>query len=148
MNTNLFRPPLVGVEDTISPNDKRPRAVDIAVLLLWIAVSIPVIRAIFNTLGAPPGNFDAAVWMLVDICTVLGPIPFLTVMISQGMNWARIALLVIIVIGVSAVILRFPYQFAALDIFFLLVDCFLQVAAVGLLFVGPGRHYFPAKIRI
>lgn len=123
----------------------RPREVSLAAKLFWISLAAGVVNLAlqFDYLKsqASPG-FIAGVGLVTIAVTAL-----LIYFISTGRNWARISFLVLFLVGVIPGI---PELLATLDRSLLsglvsLGQWVLQIAALYLVFVGPGAKWF-AKV--
>jgi hypothetical protein len=106
MSENRYAPPAATVTDVESRvgSLERPRIVTIGVCLLWaeIALGIPgLVYLVFVTLKQDPHR--TAYWVYVGRMVVqfafLALSVFLTRMCWKGRNWARIAYLVLLILG-------------------------------------------------
>jgi hypothetical protein len=141
---NPYAPPKVVVADSVmDPSPAaRPLGVSFAVGLLYLGVALSglntIIRFLEFSVGALPITVVAL--PLVVLCLVA----FVTHSISRGQTWARIALLVVVVLGVPVFLLNLR---AVLDytVFTTAVSVFiyvLQIVALYLVFTGVGAQWF------
>lgn len=123
----------------------KPRAVTLAVYLLWgsIAIGLVKIPLDFSTLAAIPS--PGLVWSVVVL--VLAFLCLLIVKISSGRNWARITYLVFFLIGLIPALPTLTGEFARSPILGVLsiVQAIIQGYAVFLLFTNPGKTWFQKK---
>lgn len=72
---------------------------------------------------------------------------FLTWKISKGRNWARITLLVLVVVGMAPFIYFLPLQLKR-SLFWstvMIAQSLLQWYALFLVFTSPGKHWFSVQ---
>jgi hypothetical protein len=142
--TNPYAPPKAVVSDaTDGPPRVRPRAVKIAVALLWVEFLLALVIRVLSS-DITVGTSEAEYKFLADIfwVTQVAVAAWINVKIWQGRNWARIVALVLTVLA----FLWLPAIFhegalsAALSFSMLALD----VVAMILVF-GPGRDWFQRR---
>jgi len=121
---------------------EKPRAVAVAVYLLWATLALAVLRFVLDwaSLSAAPN----AMLVAGIIAVVLALYAFLYVMISAGRNWARIMLLVLVAADVilSAPNVANEFGRAPLVSSLAIGASGLQVLGLFLLFTSPGKTWF------
>lgn len=129
------------------PNATPPRAVVQAVWLLWISLAVGLVELALsmNPLREPaqvlPEAGMTALGVFASI-TLIGTVYLVLVHhVRKGRNWARITVLVLVALGViDSLIARRPMELVP---FLLnLLEVLLDVAALALLFSGPGSQWF------
>jgi hypothetical protein len=136
VSDNPYAPPKAVVVD---PTDlvsvaARPQAVTLATHLLWSAFA----------LGALNSAIVGSLSTLAVSVLILGLLGLLTHKISRGRNWARITLLVLVLLGLPGALadvrslLEQPLLVAAISV----VISGLQIVALYLVFTGDGARWF------
>jgi hypothetical protein len=134
VSDNPYAPPKAVVADLATDLlsiPARPRAATSATNLLWFAIS----------LGALNSAIVGSLSTLAVSVLILGLFAWLTHKVSRGRNWARITLLVIVVLalpGEFVTLLEQPLLAAAISA----VICGLQITALYLVFTGDGARWF------
>jgi hypothetical protein len=126
---------------TPMPNE-RPQRVTTAVLLLKLALALGALAASVHIIRAVSGT---AMVIALTIVIAFFAVGFLLVWrISLGNNWARILLLILVVIGTPLSVpgyvrdLKHSLTWPALS----LLISLLQIIATALLFTGSGNGWF------
>jgi hypothetical protein len=141
---NPYAPPKAVVADSLMDSSPaaRPLAVSFAVGLLYLGVALSglntIIRLLEFSVGALPITVVAV--PLVVLCVVA----LITHTISRGRNWARITLLIVVVLGLPVFLLNLR---AILEdaVFTIAVSVFiyaLQIVALYLVYTGVGAQWF------
>ncbi|MBL0729936.1 hypothetical protein [Piscinibacter sp. HJYY11] len=146
-----YLPPTAELVDVEAEREvaERPRQVRWASVLLWLsftlgtAVTAHELHQTVTT--ADPSEFAPAATAAIAVFTFafLALNAFLNVMIYKGRNWARIAYLVIAVLGVA--FLFFPTEEEATSLTHLVgyaVGSTLDLIAMALVFTRPGALWF------
>jgi hypothetical protein len=81
----------------------RPRQVGFAIILLYIVLTIGVVRTIAD--ASATVEMTGIAFMLLVLVLVFGTTLTLIMMISNGKNWARITFLILFVLGFVPAIL-------------------------------------------
>jgi hypothetical protein len=155
------------VEATKTP--EKPFKVTLALYMLWLSLGISVTRALVTwwPFGAPgePGGFLAAVLMVI-VALFRGPLwmrhgdilvvpvsAWLYYMIAKGKNWARITLLIWVILETLSLFMcgRAPafYQTSTpsdllIEATLFVLQSVLQITAVTLLFGRVSSNWFRA----
>jgi hypothetical protein len=123
----------------------RPLVVTRAVQLIALSLLLGMARAIFDVTHQVSGlTLFFALMILLIVMTVFF---FLAFMIGMGRNWARIVLLILIIIGLPVSIpgylqeLRVSLWHGVVSF----VVATLQVIAIVLLFTKPANAWFKAR---
>lgn len=120
----------------------RPRSVGIAVTLLWASLFVGVVKVLmdFSYLRAV-ARADLISFVIIFTFAL---IVFLIFRISAGKNWARIAYLVLFVIGTLPTVPIVLGEFSRSPVAGVLsvVQVGLQIYALVLLFTKPGSGWF------
>ena len=138
MSDQRYAPPTAAVADTtVDRPAVRPRSVTRAVQLFWVAFAV-----------AGVSEFVASDdWTTGSVTFVVAAYFFdavLNVLVGRGRNWARVAKLVILVVGVLAIalLLVFEPEFAGTERALSIASMALSVPATWWLFRHPGRLWF------
>jgi hypothetical protein len=120
----------------------RPRSVGTAVTLLWISLVVGIAKAAldFTHLRAmAPVGFTLFVLVFTFAVLIL-----LVLRIGAGRNWARIAFLILFIIGTvpTLPVVRDELERAPLVGVLSLLQLLLQIWALVLLFTRPGSAWF------
>jgi hypothetical protein len=132
--------------------NRRPQSVTIAANLLWASLPVGGLRAamLFTNPAINPAPIDPTTipggeltYMLYTLSS-FGIVAFLIWKISVRRNWARITLLIIVILGAFPWLLSLSRGFAKAPIYNAasLVQAGLQFCAMVLLFIKPGSHWF------
>jgi membrane-bound ClpP family serine protease len=124
----------------------RPAAVSNAVGLFYISLVMGVIRAMVDW-GILTQQASAGFTFFVLVCT-FGLLLLLIHFVNQGHNWARIALLVLFVLGTPFAILPLLESLGAHPLSGILgiLQVVLQGAGLAMLFSAQARRWFhPAE---
>ncbi len=121
---------------------EKPRAVTMAVYLLWGSLVLAVLRLALDwtSLSAAP----KAMLVAGVIAVVFALYAFLYAMISAGRNWARIMLLVLVAADVILSMPNVANEFGRAPLVSSLAigASGLQVFGLFLLFTSPGKTWF------
>ena len=152
---NPYRAPRADVDDLAPVEDDdrgpRPTQVAVAVVMFWVVLIIQIASLVYNWQFFRFAT--GAVFILA--CVVSGfwvLSAWLVAMIERGLNWARITYLVLYLliflpfyaftIWVTLTYVRNPAGTLPS-----LGQALLQLIALLLLFIGPGRHWYRARPR-
>lgn len=121
---------------------QKPQSVALAVSLLWASLGVGVVKITFELFKHAAGGIDAISFTV--LAATLAIVVFLIFKIAAGRNWARIAFLVLFVLG------SFPMAGVILDEFasapfmgaLSVAQIGLQAYALYLLFTQPGSAWF------
>ena len=144
MSDERYAPPIAAVADTIVGRPAvRPTSVTRAVQLFWAAFAVSGVSEFFAQDAWSTGSvlFVGAVYVLDAVLNML---------VGRGRNWARIAKLVLLVVGVLAVtlLLLFEPEWSGAERILGVLSLALSGPATWLLFSHPGRLWFsPASSR-
>ncbi len=146
---NPYAPPIAPVADSIRPRPiEKPRQVIIAARLLWIDLALELVNWVVQSLpwtsSALVAGLAASTHLAVPSALGLGVRTWLTIRISEGRNWARVALLVMVLLSVvlnlvvgSRVLARSPMaEFERIGLTVLLL------VALALLFTPRASEWF------
>lgn len=124
---------------------QKPLQVTRATQLLWASLAVGVVVSLLDAAwfgaSAPFG------FVLLMLVVVLAMSAVLIYEISQGKNWARLALLLLFAFGLATLLPGLNAVFArsagmgALSV----LQCLVQVAALYLVFSDPGAAWFRRK---
>jgi hypothetical protein len=120
----------------------KPQSVALAVKLLWASLGVGVVKAFLYQFKHAAAGSEAITYAV--LAATLAIIAFLIFKIAAGRNWARIAFLVLFVLGsfpMAGVILG---EFASAPFMGALsvAQIGLQAYALYLLFTQPGSAWF------
>ena len=145
MSTNPYAPPNAAVSDPAADLvlTVRPNSITWSTRLLWFALFLSGLNVTLNSsrfVLTGPLLAGAVIGVLLS----LGLIAWLTIKIYQGRNWARITLLIVILIGLPRFITQLPalYERSFVVAAIAVLISVLELVALGLTFVGPGSHWF------
>jgi len=121
---------------------QKPKSVGIAVILLWASLAIGLIRALMAFFGASTAAPAGYANLVLVVAFAL--IAFLIFMISAGKNWARIAFLVLFLVGLLPMLPLILDEFSRSPLVGTLstAQIVMQVYALFLLFTQPGASWF------
>lgn len=147
MSPNPYAPPTADVADIAAPFIEKPRQVVLAIRILWVSlcIGIPdIVYQMFKTGAEDTGLFVAAVVVQAIVLALVG---LLIVKIAAGRNWARIAFLTLVVLGVALMLLveRTVLTSNALHVVTATIQTLLEAVAMYLVFIGTGRHWFARR---
>jgi hypothetical protein len=134
-------------QQTTSSPSARPRAVVHAVWLLWasLAVGLVELALSMNPLREPAEVLPEAHMTVFGVFTSIALIGtvylWLVHHVRKGRNWARITVLVLVVLGVLES-LTSHRALQPIPFMLNLLEILLDVAALALLFSGPGAQWF------
>jgi uncharacterized membrane protein YagU involved in acid resistance len=141
---NPYAPPKAVVSDAAEPPRVRPRAVKIAVVLLWVELCLAVVNPFLTsnlvTLGTREADYK--LFSEIFILIMIAISAWINIKVWQGRNWARIVALVLTLLAFPT-LLALPEMFReeALSATVSLAALALDVVAMILVF-GPGRDWF------
>ena len=123
-------------------DDERPLQISTAVTLIWISICLGTLDSILlwrNLTASASVGFVVS----VQVFTV-ALLACLTYKIWCGRNWARIVFVVLWAIGLIPYASTLPKFFTHSTIAggINLFQTLLQLSALGLIFIGPGRFWF------
>ena len=126
------------------PAAKKPRAVDIAVNLLWANLAIESVQMLT---ASPSHRWMAIIAFQTFIISIIAVVVTGLVIfkISTGKNWARITFLVLYVSGVPSLLAHLisgELFRLSIDGVHSVVQACLQGYALYLLFTQPGNNWF------
>ncbi len=154
MQPDPYKPPAAKVADVEWPPPiERPFNVTWGIRFLWLEMLISL-PGYFETFAQPAEQTDRTVQTFVTafiavIVVSMLVMAWLTVMAWKGRNWARIAHLVVLLIGVAVGLWLVPSiseESPAYDVAYLLQSV-LNVVGVGLLFTPPANAWYRALRR-
>jgi len=125
-----------------APRGPRPKRITVAVWLLWVSFGLGLPAAYLSMLREPEPGFSPVLVAIVSIFIAFSAV--LNVLVYRGRNWARIAVLLLVAVGIPYVLLgpdeatRPDFLEQALDF----VSNALDLVAVYLLFTPPGSLWF------
>jgi len=120
----------------------KPKAVGIAVLLLWLALGIGLVTSVVRLSHMALPVSEALMYSILAIAFAV--IALFIYMISRGRNWARITYLVLMLLGMLKTV---PSLISAIDrapgagILSATVVA-AQLVAIALLFTGSSNAWF------
>jgi hypothetical protein len=138
VSNNPYSPPkaLVADPSTEVAQTSPPHEVTVATRFLWYSVAAGAISIVLDLLGTiGRSSFGIPVIPLLAI----GVLSWLTYSISRGRNWARIAFLVVFVLGSPVLYLLQRTVIVRAASVVILV---LELVALYLLFTGVGARWF------
>lgn len=120
----------------------RPSTIGVALGLLWVGLAIGPIKLLFNWAYLVSRSGVAVNVFIVGVG--LAFYCFFIWKIGEGKNWARIAFLVLFVLGVAPYIFILRSEFARSPLLgtMSIVQAGIQAAALYLLFTSPGSEWF------
>jgi hypothetical protein len=125
---------------------QKPAKVIWAVRLIYFSLGVELLRACVLTLfGITTTSTPVSVGELIVSMIITFPFTIiLTVLVSQGRNWARILLLVMFLLGIFIVIptLISQFQYHFLMGLFAVIMNFMQGIAIILLFRNESNAWF------
>jgi len=120
---------------------EKPRAVTVAMYLLWASLAIGLVSFAVNYSGltAAPSLPHPLVVVAIEFVVYV----FLVIMMYSGRNWARIAFLLLFSIEVVLPVLWgvSTGKWPGIDVMSL-AKAVLQASALILVFTGPGKTWF------
>ncbi len=137
---------------TITPPATRPKNVSTAVQILWLWLLSIVLSGFYEAKTGAPQIAQAlppeisfsqdAIFLTIIGCYAFIALSMIGVVMQiwRGRNWARWTLLFGLLIDV--VIAYFSSFDSTADYVMTGVDTLLQLCALWLVFIGPGRHWF------
>ncbi len=143
---NPYQPPRAPLGDDEAETMGRPRFLDLAVWLLVASLGLGLLNALQFVRNVSPEELASyALSSLVSIAILGG----LTYGIWKGQNWARIVLLLLLLVGVPISLKSLPTMFAGAPLFagIFALQSLLQVVSALLLFVTPARRWFSTQAR-
>lgn len=124
------------------PTSGKPKSITLAMALLWasLALGLAKFAMSYSSLAATP-NLKVT---LAVLGATLAVYILLIVMMSKGKNWARIAFLVLFLIGLVPSLPTLLADFARSPLIggLGLGDVVLQAWALVLVFTNPGKTWF------
>ena len=122
---------------------QKPRSIQLAAGLMWAAVALELSMGL---MGYDEPEQEPA-WRWVNVLLSLaftGVAALATVFFAKGRKWARLALLVLFILGVAGTALVFDHLVADrnLDACLSIAQLLLQAAALAIAYSAPGRAYF------
>jgi len=125
-----------------NPRPPRPKQVAVAVGLLWLGFGIDLLVAYFQAERDSTEDFGPSFFAGVAVALVIAVV--VNTYVYRGSNWARIALLLLTLVGV--VFFFFPSEDPApaqvLERTLDFLSSVLSVIATYLVFSPPGSHWF------
>lgn len=128
-----------------NPPPPKPVQVDLAVRLLWLTLGLGVVNSALQwKYFASTMSMGMLLWVQFATFAVLA---WFTTRISAGRNWARIAYLVMLAVGVPVLFTEFQAVFGRSVVAgsISVAQFLLQLVAMALVFTGPGRRWFAAR---
>ena len=146
MERNLYAPPAAPVADPLESLEDRPARVAWAVWLLWVSVAIGVIAPIlqFTVLF----SFSTVIYMLAVNLVRNAVAAWLILKTGERRNWARILVLVWVLLGVGLIVYRWQVYIGSFKASSLLgaatwvTKLALDCTAVALLFTPAANRWF------
>lgn len=160
MSPNPYAPPVAEVANHQPiANIEKPFQIVLAVRMLWTSVSLAMMNALATAARLDNFPLPTIVGLLFYSFVPMSLMAWLIVKISGGRNWARITLLVLVLLSTAAIIVRmrllsglratmFLDPSLSWDFFRQLlpwVQRILLCASVSLLFIGTGRRWFAPR---
>jgi len=141
MSDNPYAPPESRVADAAPPPLPRPRAVRIAVAMLWMGFVLGF-PSLYLTMQRDPE--PAGVGFYVFVAVLVGFSALLNLFIHRGRNWARIAWLGMTLLDFVSRLVSDDrlIQAGAFEQALSLLDLLLTCAVLFLLFTRPGAPWF------
>jgi len=142
---NPYAPPKAAVGQPVTrvALPGRPKEVTLAVRLQWVSLMLGAVTSTANLARYPRAGLSlAGVTVVVALSFAL--VIWLTYKVSRGRNWARITLLVFLVLGMPGFLSQLPATFersiilAATAVAILLLQCF----SLYLVFIAAGARWF------
>ena len=154
VDRNPYAPPQAEVGEVVQPEGRGPRPVQVtwAVNLFWVDLALSVVYdvASWQRSESALSQIGAAGFALM----LLALEAFIIVKIARGRNWARWVAFVSVILGIFGIlgtvgVLPFALgtpvntsRFLALGV----TSTLLDIAALYLLFVSPGRYWFKRSL--
>lgn len=115
-----------------------------AVALMWASIGIGILFTIpaLEPIDPEAEEFEAAMWAVMTISFLIPAV--LVVFVSRRKNWARIAMLILTIVGIASY-LAFPSEMTAEPMWSIastILVTVLDVVALFWLFSGPGAKWF------
>jgi len=151
MNENRYAPPVAVVADIDSAVPSRPLSVKVGTWMLGIELALSTASAVWQ-FANPPAGLESGigrvayfVGMTIGFC-FMALYVFFTYMAWAGRNWARIVLLVSMLIGVLASFWMLPQAFhqSTFNGVGFIVQFALNIVGVLLLFVAGANAWYRA----
>jgi hypothetical protein len=146
LTNNPYAPPASEVGELPDP-ELRPKQVVVAVCLLWVSIAFgPLVAIVRAFMYLSDSGIEPRMWfdLMIGQLTALGIWVFLTLKVWSRRNWARILLLVFVVITVMMSI--FTLTRIATPSLWSIVSAYwptpIRVCAVALLFIAPAKIWF------
>jgi hypothetical protein len=142
MTRGPYAPPSARVADRAIENIPRPRQVTIAVALLWVSLVLGLPTWVLSASRDPETAFHPAFIVFMAIVFLLSAA--LNILIHRGRNWARILLLVLVVIAGALLLVPVdePVPAGVLENTLTAVSLALDAVALYLLFTPPGASWY------
>jgi cell division protein FtsW (lipid II flippase) len=152
MSRNPYSPPEAPVSTPEEPLRERPKQIVWASWLLWASVLLGFLSLyVSDDLSRSMEDMDEEmqsymrifliVFMAVSVAVYLWCIDRM----RAGRNWARVVLLVFLLLGVTTELMPGEFERSALYIATRAIDMVLQVTAMVLMFKPPGSDWFSAQ---
>jgi cell division protein FtsW (lipid II flippase) len=152
MSRNPYSPPDAPVSSPEEPVRVRPKQIVWASWLLWASVILGFVSLfVSDELSASLAEMDEETRSFMRVFMIV----FMTVMVAlylwfidrmrAGRNWARIVLLVFLVLGVVTDLMPGGFADSAAYIAARFLDIALQVTAIVLMFRKPGSDWFQRR---
>ena len=136
------------------PLQQNPRELHVASYLLWAAFCIGIVSAAIDFAGIPTPNSGRIAGLAIGIAGLIGIATILLTaaaiyFFSLGRNWARIACLILFLIGLAGAVLQVRGRFdrSAIAGWLFLTPLLMQAVAMYLAFTAPASkcfHHTPA----
>jgi hypothetical protein len=149
MSRNPYSPPDAPVSRPEEPARERPKQIVWASWLLWASVMLGFVSLyVSDDFIRSMEEMDEEMRSFMRIFLIV----FMTVMVAlylwfidrmrAGRNWARIVLLVFLVLGVVTDLMPGGFEESAAYVAARILDIVLQVTAIVLMFRKPGSDWF------
>lgn len=128
--------------EKIPPPRQKPQSVAIAVKLLWISYAMGLARVLMDfTALTAVASLAYVSFVMIFTFVVAG---YLIFRIAAGENWARIAFLVMLIIGLIPTFPQIINEWSTTPLMAMLsiIQLAIQAYAMFLLFTPPGNSWF------
>ncbi len=145
MERNPYAPPVSHVADPTENRGERPKEVNQAVRLLWVAFALGIVGMFLQ----PVKMSTPAQWIgvLVGGAIAFGLWAWVIVKIAQGRNWARILFIVLALLGLIFSVFALPltmplYKEHPINGVVAVISLVLEIFTLYLLLTAAARTWF------
>jgi apolipoprotein N-acyltransferase len=123
------------------PTTEAPKPVRQAVTLLFVLIALNVLNAIVTLTSSDAQTVGGGIFGTVVFIALY---TWLTLMVRNGKNWARITITVLFVLGILLSLVTFALAVPAILKLLTALQLIVQIAILVLLFSRPSKEYFAA----